>query len=170
MPEYPAFPLLDFGRFPRGVEMVQGHETFLDVGAGAHFLGGADQHADGTGPHPLKERLFLGVGIGVADGGDLAFRDAGSDQLGNHVVIDAVSPLRRVDAHVAENHLRAACRGRFPPGGGDVADQGVDFRVRGNPRSVAESNRASRASLRPSVVMARALSSRGSTFCERKRS
>ena len=34
----------------------------------------------------------------------------------------------------------------------------------------AESIRASIANLRPSVVMARALSSRGSTFCERIRS
>ena len=36
--------------------------------------------------------------------------------------------------------------------------------------AVAESILASVASLRPSVVMARALSTRGSTFCDRSRS
>ena len=40
----------------------------------------------------------------------------------------------------------------------------------GKSGAVAESSRASRASLRPSVVMASALSSRGSTFCDRSRS
>ena len=38
----------------------------------------------------------------------------------------------------------------------------------GKSGAVADSIRASRASLRPSVVMARALSSRGSTFCDRE--
>ena len=40
----------------------------------------------------------------------------------------------------------------------------------GKSGAVLESILASRASLRPSVVMARALSSRGSTFCDRNRS
>ena len=40
----------------------------------------------------------------------------------------------------------------------------------GKSGAVPESRRPSSASLRPSVVMARALSSRGSTFCERRRS
>ena len=40
----------------------------------------------------------------------------------------------------------------------------------GNSGTSPEMSRASRASFRPSVVMARALSSRGSTFCERIRS
>ena len=40
----------------------------------------------------------------------------------------------------------------------------------GKSAASSESIRASRASLRPSVVIARALSSRGSTFCDRRRS
>ena len=41
-----AFALLDLGRLPRGVEVMQGDQAFLDVGAGAHLLRAADQHAD----------------------------------------------------------------------------------------------------------------------------
>ena len=66
-----AVALLDFGRFPRCVEVMQGDQAFLDVGAGAHFLGAADQHADRAIPDLLEERLLLDVGFGVADGGDL---------------------------------------------------------------------------------------------------
>jgi hypothetical protein len=40
----------------------------------------------------------------------------------------------------------------------------------GKSGAVADNIRASVASLRPSVVMASALSTRGSTFCDRKRS
>ena len=41
-----ALALLDLGRLPGGVEVMQGHQAFLDVGAGAHLLRAADQHAD----------------------------------------------------------------------------------------------------------------------------
>jgi hypothetical protein len=37
--------LFDFRWFPGGVEVMQGHEAFLDVGSGAHLLRAADQHA-----------------------------------------------------------------------------------------------------------------------------
>ena len=40
-----AFALFDLGRLPRGVEVMQGDQAFLDVGAGAHLLRAADQHA-----------------------------------------------------------------------------------------------------------------------------
>jgi hypothetical protein len=66
-----AVTLLDFRWFPRGVEVMQRDQAFLDVGAGAHFLGAADQHADGTVPYFFEECLFLDVGFSVADGGDL---------------------------------------------------------------------------------------------------
>jgi hypothetical protein len=48
---------------------MQSDEALLDIGAGAHFLGAADQHAHRALPHFLEQGLFLGVGIGVADGG-----------------------------------------------------------------------------------------------------
>ena len=54
---------------------MQGDQAFLDVGAGAHLLRAADQHAHRTLPHLLEEGLFLGVGFGIADGGDLLARE-----------------------------------------------------------------------------------------------
>ncbi len=92
---------------------MQGDEPFLDVGAGAHLLRAAEQHADRAVPDLLEEGLFLGVGVGVADGGDLFARDAVGDELLDDLVVGGVAPGRRVDAHVAEDHLRAACRGSF---------------------------------------------------------
>ena len=53
--EYAAFALLDFRRFPRGVEVVKRDEPFLDVGAGAHLLGAADKHADAALPYLLEQ-------------------------------------------------------------------------------------------------------------------
>ena len=70
-----ALALLDLGRLPRGVEVMQGDQAFLDVGAGAHLLRAADEHAHRTLPDLLEEGLFLGVGFGVADGGDLLARE-----------------------------------------------------------------------------------------------
>ena len=61
--------------------MVQRDEAFLHVGAGAHFLRAADQHADLAIPDFLEQRLFLGVGVGVADGGDLLAGDASGDEF-----------------------------------------------------------------------------------------
>ena len=43
-------------------------------------------------PDPLEQRLLLGVGVGVADGGDLLAGDAAGDQLVDDLVIDASSP------------------------------------------------------------------------------
>src|SRR6266852_1027693 len=76
-----AVALLDLGGLPRRVEMMQGDKAFLDVGAGTHFLGAADQHAHRTLPDLLEEGLLLGVGFGVAHGGYLLAGDAVGDEL-----------------------------------------------------------------------------------------
>src|SRR5690606_13454782 len=44
-----AFALLQIGRAPRGVKVVQAHQTVLHVGAGAHLGGGAEQEAHAAG-------------------------------------------------------------------------------------------------------------------------
>ena len=67
-----AVALFYFRRFPGGVQVVQRHEAFLHVGAGAHLLRAADQHPHRAGPDLLEEGQLLGVGVGVAGGGDLA--------------------------------------------------------------------------------------------------
>ena len=124
-----ALPLLDLGGFPRGVKVMQGDQAFLDVGAGAHLLRAADQHAHRAASDFLEQGLFLGVGIGVADGGDLRPGDAACCQLGRDLVIDRIPPRGRIHAHVAEDHLRAASRRRTFPDGRDLVHQGVDLRA-----------------------------------------
>src|SRR5271166_2728930 len=109
--------------------MVQGGQAFLDVGAGAHFRGAADQHADAAAPDLVEQGLFLAVAVGVADGGDLLARDAAGGEFFDDVVVDAVTPGRRVYAQVAEDHLRTARRCRALPDGGDAVGQGVDLRA-----------------------------------------
>ena len=59
---------------------MEGHEALLDVRAGAHLW--VLPIRTRTDPCvPFEEGLFLGVGFGVADGGDLLARDALGDQL-----------------------------------------------------------------------------------------
>src|SRR4051794_15304391 len=48
-----AVALLDLGRLPRRVEVVQGDQPLLDVGAGAHLGGQAEQDA-----HPARAHLI----------------------------------------------------------------------------------------------------------------
>ena len=143
-----------------------GDEPLLDVRAGAHLLGAAEEHAHRAVSHLLEEDLLLGVRVGVADRGDVLAGDAVLHQLGDDVGIDRVAPGRGVDPQIGKDQLRAACRGRALPDGRDVLDEGVDLGV-GEIRRRGESSRASSASLRPSVVMASALSSQGFTCPER---
>ena len=57
--------------------------------AGTHFLRAADQHAHRPLPYFLEVGLFLGVGFGVADTGDLLARDAVGDELFDDVILDS---------------------------------------------------------------------------------
>ena len=61
--------------------MMQRDEPLLDVGAGAHLLRAAEQHAHRALADLLEQGLLLGVGVGVADGGDLLPGDAVLHQL-----------------------------------------------------------------------------------------
>jgi len=103
-----AVALLDLGGFPGGVEVMQRDQAFLDVGAGAHFLGTADQDANRALPYLLEERLFLGVRLGVTDGGDLLAGDALGDQLFDDLLVRRMLPCGGIHAHVGEDHLGPA--------------------------------------------------------------
>ena len=58
---------------------MQGDQAFLHVGPGSHLLSAADQHANRSIADFLEQSLLLGVGFGVADGGDLLNLTASSD-------------------------------------------------------------------------------------------
>ena len=107
---------------------MQCHEAFLDVGTGTHFLGTADQHSYRAFPDLLEQCLLLGVGFGVADGGDLIAGNALLHQFGDDLLIRRIPPRGRFDAHIGEDHLRAASRFRSLPGGNDIFYQPIDLR------------------------------------------
>jgi hypothetical protein len=65
----------DFGGLPRGIQVMQGDEEFLHVGAGAQLARAAEDHSDGTVADTFKDSLLLGITVGLADTGDLRFRD-----------------------------------------------------------------------------------------------
>ena len=125
-----AVALLDLGRLPRGVEVMQGDQAFLDVGAGAHLLGAADQHAHRTLPTFSKRACFLASDSASPMAAICSRGMPCGDQLLDDLLVGRVTPCGRIDAHVGEDHLRAACRCGPVPDGGDVFDQPVDLRFR----------------------------------------
>jgi hypothetical protein len=70
---------------------MQRHEAFLHVGAGAHFLRAADQHAHRAIPDPFEERLLLRVGFGITHRGDLLAGDAVGDELPDDLLIGRIT-------------------------------------------------------------------------------
>jgi len=84
---------------------MQRHEASLDVGAGAHFLGGAQQHADSTGIYAVEQILLCGVGLRVMDECDFSRWDAGSDELRPDILIN-IKSVRIRRGKIAENKLR----------------------------------------------------------------
>ena len=81
----------DFGRFPRGIEMMQGGQAFPDVGAGAHLLSGTNQDSHGTVADLVEEHLFFGVRFGMLNGYE-GIRPADSDN-GNALAEDRLLRL-----------------------------------------------------------------------------
>ena len=51
--------------------MMGGDEPLLDIRAGAHLLGAAQQDAHRAGADLLEEDVLLGVRVRVANGGDV---------------------------------------------------------------------------------------------------
>jgi hypothetical protein len=70
--------LLDLSGLPRGIEVMESDEAFLNIDAVAHLLGAAYEHANGALTCFLDECLLLGVGFSSADGGDLVARITGN--------------------------------------------------------------------------------------------
>src|SRR5699024_7259434 len=69
--EYAALALLNVGGSPGAVEVVQGDRATLDVGAGAHGLGGADQDGDVAVAGVSENRRLVAVVLGFLHEADL---------------------------------------------------------------------------------------------------
>ena len=87
LPDDPAFALLDVGRLPGHVHMVEPDKALLHVGAGAHARGAADDDADLAGIDLCEQIRLLSVGICLLCIPDFCFRDPLGDKLALDVVI-----------------------------------------------------------------------------------
>ena len=76
-----AFPLLDIGGKPGHIEVMLGLQASLDIGAGAHLLGGADQDAHATGIELVEQTLLVGGAFVVLHDGDFGSRNAEPEKL-----------------------------------------------------------------------------------------
>ena len=63
--------LFNIGRTPGGVQVVHGDQPFLYVHAGAHFLGGANEHSYPAAVDGLEQSRTLFWRAGIMNEGDL---------------------------------------------------------------------------------------------------
>ena len=59
-----ALSLLEVGGTPGAVQVVQGNQFLLDIGAGAHLLCGTEQDPDLSAAYLAEQFFFLGFRIG----------------------------------------------------------------------------------------------------------
>ena len=83
------FALLEIRRTPRTIQMVQGDELLLAVGAGTHALGAAQQDTHLTAPYFAKQIFLLHLAFGVVDVGDLVFGNTQFQQFRANIIINA---------------------------------------------------------------------------------
>ena len=127
LPDDPALPLLEVGGPPGTVQVVQRREFLLNIGAGSHLLGGADQHPDLPRAHLAKQLLFLRLRIRGVDIGDFFGWYAPGDQLIPQVIIDVEIAVPLGGGQVAKGHLRGPPGRGALPDGEDIVGAGVDL-------------------------------------------
>ena len=103
-----SLPLLKVGRTPRAVEVVQGDELLLTVGASTHALGAAQQDTHLTAPHFAEQIFLLYLAFSVVDEGNLIFRNTQFQQLRPNVIINAEDAVILWGGEVAKDHLGGA--------------------------------------------------------------
>ena len=115
LPDNAPLTLLKVGRTPRAVEMVQGDELLLAVGACSHTLGAAQQDTHLTAPHLAEQVFLLYLALGVVDEGDLVFGNAQFQQFRANIIINAECAVILRCAEVAKDHLGGALVCGAPP-------------------------------------------------------
>ena len=83
-----AFTLGQITGTPRGVQIMQGDEAILHVGAGTHLGGAADQHAHLAAADFGKEVALFCLGIRIVNKGHLLRQHPALDQFFPNIVID----------------------------------------------------------------------------------
>ena len=81
LPYDTSVSLIDVGRTPRTVKVVERVEPVLDIRSRPHLFCGADDDPDITGIYSVKERLFLLIVFCLVDELDLLMRYTESNKL-----------------------------------------------------------------------------------------
>jgi len=108
--------------------VVECAQPRLYVGASAHLLGAAHQHANRTAADFAEQLCLLGFRIGIMDKLYLLFGDAAHHQLVPNIVVH-IKAVRAGCAQIAENHLRGALRLCSFPNGKDPLHAGICLAV-----------------------------------------
>ncbi|MCE0497974.1 MAG: hypothetical protein LV481_08530 [Methylacidiphilales bacterium] len=83
----PALALLDVGRPPWGVDVVQRDQAFLNIRPGAHHLGASHHDPDPPGSHFLEKGDFGGICVAILNESNFIDGNAFLNELGFQVVI-----------------------------------------------------------------------------------
>ena len=103
--------LLQVGRSPRRVQMMDCHTPFLRVHTRAEHGGGAEQHAHRSGVHGIYHRLPRLVGLALLNEAHLAWRYAVTlRQFALDFRIDVPPVARLVCTQIREYELRSLLR------------------------------------------------------------
>ena len=127
LPDDSALPLLQVGGTPRTIQVVQGDEPLLDVGARAHFGGTANQDTHLTGADFSEQFFLLSFSLGAVDVGDFLGGDSHGNQLIPEGVVDVELAVALRRRQVAEHQLRGFLCRRALPDGIDIPGTGADF-------------------------------------------
>ena len=107
----PSVTLLQVGRSPRRIKMMNCHTPFLCVHTRSEHGGGAEQHTHRPGVHGIYHRLPSLVGLALLNEAHLAWRYAVVlRQFALDFRIDVPPIARLVSPQVRENELRAFLR------------------------------------------------------------
>ena len=83
-----SFTLLQIRRSPGTIQMMERAKLCLHIGACAHFLRGADQHTNLTGPHFAKQFFLLSLAVCGVDIRDFFLGDTHCNELIAEVIVN----------------------------------------------------------------------------------
>ena len=110
-PDSPSVTLLQVGRSPRRIQMMDGDTPFLRIHARSEHGGGTEQHAHRSGVHGVYHRLARLVGLALLNEAHLACRYAVIlRQFPLYLAVHVPPVARLVCTQIREDELRSLVR------------------------------------------------------------
>ena len=122
-----ALPLLKVSWSPGTIEMVQGNQFLLNIGASAHFCGTSQQNPHFSSTNLAEQLLFLLLGVGVVDIGNLLGGDAPGNQLVPQIIVHIEGAVVFGSGQVTEGQLGRFLLGGALPDCKDIVGTGADL-------------------------------------------